>query len=95
MTKSAHTPGPWAAHTRSNGRVEIRDTTGTPLCDMRKFGRPMAEVEANARLFATAPAVLAALEAVWNILPSRTPDDPRMAVYDSIRAAIRAAKGEG
>lgn len=85
---SAHTPGPWAV----DGHFVVRGD-GTALCDVwASRPIPNAEAEANARLIASAPDLLEALEAlVWDR------DVRDVATHHDIgraRAAIAKAKGE-
>lgn len=86
---SNHTPGPWVAERmlvpskakdRRSGFVvnEVNDTReyGTRICDLRVPRGSMAfmECEANARLIAAAPEMLAALERLLGC-PAMNMDD--------------------
>lgn len=65
MTNNKHTRGPWVAVPDwTYDRLEIRDKDGRriAIC-MRDFPMSAAEHDANARLIAAAPELLAALEA--------------------------------
>ena len=88
-----HTPGPWAIS-------PIRDADGalyieSPLTDARNervaciFG--FAEADANARLIAAAPDMLAALREAYLTLECR---DGTARVTEQVRAAIAKATGE-
>ena len=105
---SSHTPGPWRYDTDPNG-WEFRIAQGddapyTPgYSDVAHFavntvrGESRDTQEANARLIAAAPDLLAALEAIW---PFVEEDDggfatPQyQAAIDQVRAAIAKARGE-
>ena len=109
-----HTPGPWTVYGPRQTHVDItvehivpehRDGTersqfNQGICDLDQFvcrARP-DEALANARLIAAAPALLAALEGVMELLTDHgmkcdeacTPN----CVASVARAALRAAKGE-
>lgn len=45
----------------------------------------------DAPLVAAAPAMLAALQAAWAMLPAIDPRSPNMATYDKMRGAIASA----
>jgi len=98
MSKSKHTSGPWSNPT---GSVTVREAA-TPrslkVCDMSSDGgRPVAEQEANARLIAAAPDLLAALEESLREVEAftkRTGIPQFVGWIDKARAAIAKAKGE-
>lgn len=54
-----HTPGPW--HVGGSLASFVFDAKSEPIADPA-FGRSILETQANARLIAAAPALLAALE---------------------------------
>ena len=99
----AHTPGPWevgrgagwiVTRPHAVGRREAALAIGmtpayslisAPTCKWFKDG----EAEANARLIAAAPDLLAALEALADV-----PDVQGWPETDQARAAIAKAKGE-
>ena len=94
QTIAQHTPGPWEAKEYTNSRITggygvfARDSN-IPIVE-GAYGEDIATADANTRLIAAAPDLLAALEAVLD-----KPDD--VTVYEAIeraRAAIRKAKGE-
>lgn len=71
---SGHTPGPWVI----DGDQIITAEAGIPICvlhmeDEVEWGGPdlIAEVEANARLIAAAPDLLAALKRLAAMLVTR------------------------
>lgn len=90
--KSKHTPGPWTA-------TIDREISDKCFIDALPDCPPVAltmgkDMEANARLIAGAPDLLAALE---NVLSAVAYDDgPARDILnlDEIRAAIAKAKGE-
>lgn len=60
-----HTEGPWrVAEMRHKYDVVIRDVNGAPVALGVVAGYPASEAEANARLIAAAPELLAALDAL-------------------------------
>lgn len=85
---SAHTPGPWVYDSGSfYAAVQLNDcgtTNEPPIIDMGA-GRP-EDSEANARLIAAAPELLAALEKIEN-------ETAATWVCDVARAAIAKATG--
>ncbi|KKM76251.1 hypothetical protein LCGC14_1381950 [marine sediment metagenome] len=59
---SEHTPGPWTISGQS-GRLRVITSNGTPICKLEVGQhRTEAEIEANAYLIESAPALLEALE---------------------------------
>lgn len=97
-----HTPGPW----RANGNtIEADDKDGRSSIvawgsDDRESCVPEGEAEANNRLIAAAPDMLAALQqiACFEKAPRRTAAQANAAIDAAIyeaRAAIRKATGEG
>jgi hypothetical protein len=99
-----HTPGPWTAQpfTGKNNAYawEVIGALGLvpQVCRLALVDQGPAVVEANARLIAAAPAMLAVLEAVakeydndvWNGVAEVISAD----TIADIKAAIRQAKGE-
>jgi hypothetical protein len=94
--KQNHTPGPWA----ENG-CEIQAADGSAVCEMLarpedadKWGHHHAD--ANSRLIAAAPDLLAALESIVSLdLCCATLEEKRKAdaVFAAARAAITQATG--
>ena len=89
MTKAQHTPGFWFV---AQGRVCAQD--GTVVCDARSR-HAEAERDANARLIAAAPELLAALEKTAAVFGWQSPNaNPTVdAAIAAARAAIAKAKG--
>jgi hypothetical protein len=75
MTNAAHTPGPWTyeynPYTSQDGKeipaFEVYGEEGEKVCDTNE-NRPSEEQEANARLIAVAPALLAVAKLALNYL---------------------------
>lgn len=93
MTQAQHTPGPWMVR---NG-----DQVVSPANDTRPYSVRVADCygykearEADARLIAAAPAMLAALEGLLSQTLSNQAALGQEAVRKA-RAAIAAARGEG
>ena len=88
-----HTPGPWTYTGFDIVSDSANKYVATPI---QRKGTTPEEVNANARLIASAPALLAALESLLPHAARRiqgtTDGDPVLAVA---RAAIAAARGEG
>ena len=97
-TQVQHTLGPWAHGFDSlNATWNVMDADARMYTTVKPRGnRAPAEVEANARLIASAPDLLAALEAVVETGPSDTLgiDQAYTAAWDNAYAAIRRARGE-
>lgn len=87
-----HTPGPWAAEVAENGGFEVTAMAHGGLVVAARNGydswEHSEECKANARLMATAPELLAALERVIAI------SDRKHDAWDAAKAAIAKAKGE-
>mgnify|MGYP006357519355 CR=1 FL=1 len=94
---SKHTPGPWAISPTSRPETEfsVADTSGMIIC---RFDRWICDAEpeqdANARLIAAAPELLAALQALteWGCtytspLKPNSPHDLLIAARDAISKA--------
>jgi hypothetical protein len=89
-----HTPGPWTVG-------EDGDIYAGGACVAQVVGAPdgVAEAEANGRLIASAPALLAALEVADDFMNGPKPPagifspGTREAVHEAIRAAIAMARG--
>jgi hypothetical protein len=79
----SHTPGPWHAEIGPQGGYVISDDErGHTICLRSPWPMRMGESEANARLIAAAPELLAALEEV---------DRWRMQSLDMMPPEIRGA----
>lgn len=97
-----HTPGPWRANQpryilglKTQGQWYIHAKDCTVACSLD------GDREANARLIAAAPELLAALQAYEPFLPKSTASEGGAAAYsaqvkaaDVVRAAIAKATGE-
>ena len=83
-----HTPGPWTCNTNySTQHYMVWDTDG----NYHEMRDEVAEMDANARLIAAAPDLLAALETLtreWDLGRS-----PLAAEWSKARAAIALATG--
>lgn len=97
--KASHTPGPWTLN-----RVAYSDASAvfvmsgkSTVCEVYPRPQGAESREANARLIAAAPTMLAALEVIAAWTPSASPNEPGgMSIMDAIdaaRAAIARAKG--
>jgi hypothetical protein len=88
-----HTPGPWTVKGEVGKTLCVTDGDSAYIVD--RFHLPgfrmMAEHEANARLIAASPDMLAALEAI--VAPGSGAAMHRE-VWEKVRAAIAKAKGE-
>ncbi len=98
---SAHTPGPWSAFTAqvsqfsktSRGTVAVEQTRAV-VAELP--ARATAETEANARLIAAAPDLLAACQRIADWIEESDGDTGSMVRADAeaVRAAIAKARGE-
>lgn len=94
-----HTPGPWVEF-RDADSHDIIAPDGVHIARMepRNSASPLEDQDADARLIAAAPDLLAALEACESFLMDGTPDSDvsplESAVRSVARAAIRKARGE-
>jgi len=105
MSKTKHTPtpGPWNVNPRHTTLVEVDDgsqtvaNTGSWRSNTRDLAALAAEQEANARLCAAAPDLLAVAEEAEPLLAKLHSIDAKYASWNAlvrIRTAIRKAKGE-
>jgi hypothetical protein len=101
MSGAAHTPGPWEIDGRVAGYVYCRDRRGAVVaCALSNGPRAQAELDANGRLIAAAPELLAALKRALGDMrtllregggaPEEIERDDRVA---SLRAALAKAEG--
>ena len=91
---SKHTPGPWRLSPADD--TVVIDATGSEVAAIDgDYNQPEAWplMEANARLIAAAPDMLAALEAIMG--ERWSPGGRSEHVSDLARAAIAKARGEG
>jgi len=87
MTQATHTPGPWGYRKPPGPIPNVKfwiDANGIPVADVKLNGQP----EANARLMASSPELLAALKAVVSVADRATVE------FDMARAAIAKAEGK-
>ncbi len=96
MSKAEHTPGPWQCHSGMvwSGPLDSDQYATVPIARMDRDTPATAPTErdANARLIAAAPDLLAAaklvLASIWG------PEWERKRVETTLRTAIAKAKGE-
>lgn len=89
MSHTQHTPGPWEVYDGPSGyqhRIISDDAVATEVCDVRK--------SCDARLIASAPAMLAALRVMVGVTinSGRVSDDMAPALEMAL-AAIKQATG--
>lgn len=101
MSKASHTPGPWQVVTPArpmDGFTRaVTDRVGAALAWVLPHGAGGAD-EANARLIAAAPELLAALEAtlaLWREHGLGDGDDESEPVWNAALAAVAKAKKGG
>ena len=97
-----HTPGPWKLNTDGDTGMNdsgcILDSIGhvivTDIYGTFKNGRTTGEAEANARLIAAAPDLLAALEEIQTWLIAPVTDSTTIGLFRSVvRGAIDLTRG--
>lgn len=96
--KAAHTPGPWNCNRSSASGYDIvcSENSPTDVCVISRRDKTTGEIDANARLIAAAPELLAALETAYMALIGYLPahrNDVTDAAIGAARAAITKAKG--
>lgn len=95
----SHTPGPWIADRSLDLKaIIIGAPTLVSLAVVRRLGPDIAiaEVEANARLIAAAPDLLASLQATWDALQACNDQElwnHLKPARDASLAALAKAKG--
>ena len=96
---SKHNPGPWTVDGQLKdlaGSAIIRDAHGFPVASTRSWIKE--QHEANARLVASSPRLLKALQDVVNMFQydeeATTPDTGAYAVIMEAKAAIAEAEGK-
>lgn len=92
----SHTPGPWSAtkHDESCGYWHV-DSPGTAMGGVATcYSTASGSTEANARLIAAAPDLLAALVAMLATQEQTKPAIPKVAAMSMARAAIAKAEGK-
>jgi hypothetical protein len=92
-SETAHTPGPWTAYPSEDG-FNVYQDDGTGNGDhIQCISRTHPETLANARLIASAPELLAALEKTLAYMADRHPNGENSPTIQQARAAILKAKG--
>jgi hypothetical protein len=96
---SAHTPGPWERETRPDSGGAERPIVvgdGDLVCAVSRRGLARQEAEANARLIAAAPDLLAASKAIEAALTDLDvdfePEDDLKRALNAVRAAVAKAE---
>ena len=92
------TPGPWNCNHSSASGYDIvcSENSPTDVCVISRRDKTTGEIDANARLIAAAPELLAALETAYMALIGYLPahrNDVTDAAIGAARAAITKAKG--
>jgi hypothetical protein len=94
-TLMAHTPGPWRV-TEYGGEIAIHAEDNSKIALPEKwYASNRAEAEANARLIAASPCLLAALEKMVALVAHFPRDEQAEADHKAARAAIAKATKEG
>ena len=92
-----HTPGPWTSVIRSDGIEDTPAVTANPfetIAETRRDLYSFDECEANARLIAAAPELLAILEEYAEYNGDYAASMPDEAWVERVRVVVRKAKGE-
>lgn len=105
QTKTQHTPGPWNVERSSPGdtsncakagcRAAVRGQVGPDICWVKVYDDEVSRNwEANARLIAAAPDLLAALETILNQRAdgAKVSREEWQAATEAARAALAKAK---
>jgi hypothetical protein len=97
-----HTDGPWKSHVAHELLNVVADSVvsvhGLHVADVASYGASIATRNANARLIASAPKLLAALEEMLDQFGhycEHTEDPAEVKAQENARAALALAKGEG
>lgn len=91
---SKHTPGPWShqySNSDSSGGGQWYEVSAPTWFPYNASAQDEETAEANARLMASAPDLLEALEA---FVDGVVPEDPNNTLWVEARAAIAKAKGQ-
>ena len=92
MSEMKHTPGPWTAADDRRGIWEII-ANGEMLGQVWRIGNPNdLPAEANARLMAASPDLLAALEAIYAKCNTDSIIEITQEVMDQCAAAIQSTR---
>ena len=89
---AAHTPGPWNCNRSSASGYDIvcSENSPTDVCVISRRDKTTGEIDANARLIAAAPELLAACR----LVEQAQRDGDYMTAFRAVSAAIAKAKGE-
>lgn len=88
-----HTPGPWHVGSGKHDFI-VYDAEGWAVASAAVYHQRNQGCEAsNARLIASAPDLLAALEMLWDVARDVPSVKNREQLATTVRAALRAAKG--
>lgn len=91
---SAHTPGPWeVGNLDRNGQRVVRGEIEVCTCWHHCVGSLEEQMEANARLIAAAPDLLAALAGIIEIGKRDLTNPKYDAYFEEARAALKKARG--
>lgn len=87
---TAHTPGPWKVE---GDALDVRDAEGDNIVTV-KYGDDPERAEANARLIASAPQLLAALKLTLDTIKGLDPKtyDARISYEKGLQALAAAEK---
>ena len=97
---SKPTPGPWEIYRDSGLNIFISQPSSvanrTPgyYAEVRRFTSDVSQVEANARLIASSPDLLAALQACDEAMEYMSEYDIPIMLPAQVKAAIKKATGE-
>ena len=103
-TETKHTQGPWKAHVAHELLNVVTDSVvtvdGLHVADVASYGASIATRNANARLIAAAPELLAALKAIAPIVHAFTQDELSVTtireaheILSRMQSAISKAEG--
>jgi hypothetical protein len=90
MQSPLHTPGPWRSH-GAGGEIHGNSRVVATMCWCSGMHD---EDEANARLIAAAPDMLAALNAIRVWMKNHDRSEHEQKIYDAIRVVIARAEGQ-
>lgn len=95
---SGHTKGPWTAELHDDHTATIRASGGTLVAELYGYddddGETVLPIEANAALFAAAPDLYAACEALLDVVGEINAERRSFEALDDARAALAKARGE-
>jgi len=88
-----YTTGPWFLNLENDTYITVH-TEHRDICDMTTDFGDVAEAEANGRLVAAAPEMLAILEELEESAAYWSEYDVPVGIVERIREAIKKARGE-